>query len=169
MAEGPASQGNYLLVAAYTWGGVDGEDRTLLKYSKDGNLFWSALFPDPVPGKYGGFEFIHMLSDGGAVVAGFVNGDPSVDLMFKSYGNVEETTASVTLFPGSALNSNSVAPTLAQATWDRTYAPGISVKSVKPLSGDGGGGFVFAAPRMNAQDAQVVSQQLHKSHHRFHV
>jgi len=130
--------------------GVDTVDGMLIRYdTATGSKVWEKR----LNGGSGtsALESIATTSDDGIVVGGLANGQPDCLEGFKSYGNPKCGTAVLMYFASDALAEN-VRPSTPPApmsgpqtpTWSKTYPGFLSIKSVKEIPEEHGGGFVLA-------------------------
>ena len=130
-------QNSILVVGAQTTNGK--AQRSLHKYNlSSGALIWEALFQSETSSMESALESVHITPNGGAIVAGFVEGEPGAIEGFKSYGNPVSGQAQVMYFAPELLE-NDTPPTT--PTWEKTYNLS-SIRSIRPVQNDG---FVFVA------------------------
>jgi len=114
-------------------------DRTLLKYHSNGTLAWQIFLDPDAPSSglssssrvVGGFEWIGPSVGGGVVLGGFVKARLDMPLDFKSYGNVDDCTATITVIDGELLASGKL---VLQDTLDVELSKAFSVKKVLQIT-----------------------------------
>jgi len=113
-----------------------------------GTEIWSKNFPVGQDSE-SAIESIFMTSDGGLVVAGFVDGEKGMIEGFKSYGNPVSGKANVMIFSAEQLSEEDApdAP-----IWETVYDSYGSIRSIKTTMD----GYVFVAPTSEELYASVL-------------
>ena len=144
-----AAKDDDIFVAGVKQSETLGMQRFLAKLdSTSGEQVWSMVLPT-FGSLESAFESIVLTNDGGAILAGFTDGDQGGVEGFKSYGNPHSGKANVMFFSASQLESEH-APE--EAMWEQTYSDFGSIRSIKPADE----GFVFVTAQ--SEESYVVAK-----------
>ena len=146
-ANNVANKGNFVIVGGFVTASDGTLDRYIGKYNlKTGKTIWEKTYPDPKSKTDGAIESLQVISDGGLIATGFVNGAMGKVEGFKSYGNPQDGEAFLMYFSSTQLASNDAPET---PVWTKVYSESLTGKSVREVSDEDGGLILATASRKN--------------------